>query len=169
MVKYFCAGGLLKEHPLVELDVKRQDNHSSGGVASSYGHLMVMLWFVREACAMENGKLGRRNKNRGRKPSGTTTKKESDSSRGKRRKKKAAELWGLAAWYIRDGVFDSINHLSCLCDSRKLTFLSVTIFTKPFLCPAISLFKYFSLAKRIIYKEFLWFTTNFRCKDTAFF
>ena len=41
MVKYFCAGGLLKEHPLVELDVKRQDDHSSGGVASSYGHVMV--------------------------------------------------------------------------------------------------------------------------------
>ena len=44
MVKYFCAGGLLKEHPLVGLDVKRQDDHRSGGVASSYGHLMVILW-----------------------------------------------------------------------------------------------------------------------------
>ena len=71
VVKYFCAGGLLKEHPLVESGVRRQDDHRSGGVASSYGHLMVMLWLGREACAMEkgklkmeNGKLGRRNKNR---------------------------------------------------------------------------------------------------------
>ena len=46
---------LLKEHPLVELDVKRQDDHSSGGVASSYGHLMVMLWLGKGG--LRNGKL----------------------------------------------------------------------------------------------------------------
>jgi len=36
--------------------------------------------------------------------SGTTTKKESDSSRREGRKKKASELWGFAAWNVRDGV-----------------------------------------------------------------
>ncbi|MBR4547253.1 MAG: hypothetical protein IKO66_04295, partial [Paludibacteraceae bacterium] len=84
-----------------------------GGVASSYGRLMVMLWLGREACAIENGKLGQRNKNRCRMASGTTTKKESDSSRRKGRKKKAAELWGFAAWYVRGGIFGLIQCIIC--------------------------------------------------------
>ena len=36
--------------------------------------------------------------------SGATTKKSRHQMPGKGRKKKAAELWGFAAWYVKDGV-----------------------------------------------------------------
>ena len=41
--------------------------------------------------------------------------------RGKEGRKKAAELWGFAAWNVRDGVLDSTYQLSCPRDSCDYT------------------------------------------------
>ena len=46
---------------------------------------------------------------------------------GKEGRKKAAELWGFAAWNIREGIFDSACHLSCPCDTFKWNNLNIEI------------------------------------------